>query len=77
MPYKPTGRPPGRPRKSDAAAVETLPVASPAPKKTVLKRLHAGFRRAAAFLNGEEGPRVFDSRGRPRERVPRRYRHMA
>lgn len=46
MPYKPTGNPPGRPRKhtDDATPrIERAPVAEPMPP---LKRARAGFRRA-------------------------------
>lgn len=42
MPYKPTGKPPGRPRKVKAEVVTPKPVEPPKP----LTRARAGFRRA-------------------------------
>jgi hypothetical protein len=46
MPYKPTGKPPGRPRKSEAIAqVETKPEPQPEPNR--LERAREGFRRGA------------------------------
>lgn len=62
MPYKPTGKPPGRPRKK--------PVAEPAKAAPFamasLKRARAGFRQAADAVNPHPAVTVRDGRGRPR-----------
>lgn len=47
MPYKPTGKPPGRPRKQPAADATQQPAAPPSDPIKPLERAREGFRRAA------------------------------
>ena len=63
MPYKPTGRPNGRPPKKPKAST---PKAKPFPMKG-LKRMRASLRRAADQSNPHPAVTVYDSRGRPRD----------
>jgi hypothetical protein len=61
MPYKPTGKPPGRPRKTPKPAeVETKPEG--------MWRLRQSFRQAAEHQNPNPALQVLDSHGRPRGR---------
>ncbi|TPM89860.1 hypothetical protein [Mesorhizobium sp. B2-1-3A] len=73
MPYKPTGRPNGRPRKNplpiaaDAKpvlAAEATPSAAPRP----VSRARKMFRQAAEALNPSPFVVLYDNRGRPRHR---------
>ncbi len=76
MPYKPTGRPPGRPRKHpklvtiDGVRVErAAPVVSSkfVPMKE-RKNARKRFRLIADMLNPSKAVQVLDSRGRPRHK---------
>lgn len=66
MPYKPTGRPNGRPRK------HPLPVeAAPEPKAiepALMPRARRRFRQIAEALNPSPFLVVYDGRGRPRHK---------
>lgn len=65
MPYKPTGRPNGRPRKVVAEATER-----PEPQPVTAKRPVARkrFRMVAEMANPSPFVTVFDGRGRPRHK---------
>jgi hypothetical protein len=64
MPYKPTGRPNGRPRKT----VEAEPVEATPPPRVNLARARARFRMLAEQLNPSPFVVVRDMRGRPRHK---------
>lgn len=65
MPYKPTGRPNGRPRKVMAEAPER---AEPQPVATTRPVARKRFRMVAEMQNPSPFVTVFDGRGRPRHK---------
>jgi hypothetical protein len=67
MPYKPTGKPPGRPRREVLDAVPFAPEPAVEPAK-VLSRARDGFRRAAADFSA--------ALHSPPRSGPRRVRHV-
>jgi hypothetical protein len=86
MPYKPTGNPPGRPRKP--APVETQPEAAEAvaeasreapanPPPPVLKRSRRQWREHYQRVNDAgDGPMMFDRRGRQIGKRPQLHPHV-
>lgn len=66
MPYKPTGRPNGRPRKTPTELSPVAETPTAGRKPALGNRARKRFRQIAEILNPSPFVTVYDGRGRPR-----------